>query len=292
MELGLLGAFAGGVLTILSPCSVMLLPAFFAYAFADPRTLMARTGIFYLGLVTTLVPLGLLAGTIGSWLTTDRDTVVTVAAVLLVALGVLVTLGVPLPWFSSSGGVQGTSTLSVYVLGTVYGFAGACTGPLLGAVLTMAALGGNALWGGIMLLVFGFGMTVPLVVLAVLWPRVPGIRALVRPREIVLGRWRNSWTMVVGGLVTVLAGVLLLRSEGTTAWSGVLGASDQFRLENTVREWTERVPDQLVVVLAAAVAGMVWWVRRKLATRAGSAQSSPSTAEPDPDGAPGPGPTS
>lgn len=36
MVVGLLGALVGGVLTLLSPCSVMLLPAFFSYAFTSP----------------------------------------------------------------------------------------------------------------------------------------------------------------------------------------------------------------------------------------------------------------
>ena len=42
MNLTLLGAFLGGILTLLSPCSVMLLPAFFAYAFSSPGALLAR----------------------------------------------------------------------------------------------------------------------------------------------------------------------------------------------------------------------------------------------------------
>ena len=45
MDIGYLGALLGGVLSLLSPCSVMLLPAFFAYAFTDPATLVARTAI-------------------------------------------------------------------------------------------------------------------------------------------------------------------------------------------------------------------------------------------------------
>ncbi len=34
-QIGLLGAFLGGVLALLSPCSALLLPSFFAYAFTD-----------------------------------------------------------------------------------------------------------------------------------------------------------------------------------------------------------------------------------------------------------------
>src|SRR5690625_6928245 len=78
MEIGLLGAFLGGILTLLSPCSAMLLPAFFSYAFTGPKELVARTGVFYLGLVTTLAPLGVLAGTLGAFVNEHRFTFVTI----------------------------------------------------------------------------------------------------------------------------------------------------------------------------------------------------------------------
>ena len=61
-EIGVVAAFAAGVLALLSPCSALLLPSFFAYAFADARALVARTTVFYLGLLLTLVPLGTGAG--------------------------------------------------------------------------------------------------------------------------------------------------------------------------------------------------------------------------------------
>ncbi|MET1018427.1 MAG: cytochrome c biogenesis protein CcdA, partial [Microterricola sp.] len=82
MDIGYLGALLGGVLSLLSPCSVMLLPAFFAYAFTDPATLVARTGLFYLGLVTTLVPLGVLAGAVGAFLLANQGLLVTIAALV------------------------------------------------------------------------------------------------------------------------------------------------------------------------------------------------------------------
>jgi cytochrome c biogenesis protein CcdA len=47
------------VLSLLSPCSALLLPAFFAYAFQSRRDLLAKTAVLYLGLAATLVPLGM-----------------------------------------------------------------------------------------------------------------------------------------------------------------------------------------------------------------------------------------
>ncbi|KZX20054.1 cytochrome c biogenesis CcdA family protein [Rathayibacter tanaceti] len=186
MELGLLGAFAGGLLTLLSPCSVMVLPAFFSYAFASPTAVLGKTAVFYLGLITTLVPLGVLAGTVGAFVAEHREAVVTAAAVLVIALGLLMLSGLPLP-FLSHHVAGGTTTASVYALGTVYGLAGVCAGPVLGTVLTFAAVSGDALAGGVALLVFAAGMAFPLLVLSLLWSRLPVVRTLVRPREVRLG---------------------------------------------------------------------------------------------------------
>lgn len=278
MELGLLGALLGGVLTLLSPCSVMLLPAFFSYAFTSPTTLMARTGVFYLGLITTLVPLGVLAGTAGAFVNEHRTAFVTTAAIVVIALGLLMLLNLPLPLLTRSRGMEGTSTASVYALGTIYGLAGVCAGPLLGAVLTLAALGGSALYGGIVLLVFAAGMALPLFLLAFLWARLPFVRRLVRPRGVHIGRWSNTWTGIVGGLLTIAVGLLLLFTDGTTSIGGILGASDQVRLESWVRQHTSSVPDLLVTSVALGLA-LVAWAFSRMNTKHRGTPNEPHDAE-------------
>lgn len=265
VSLSLLGAFLGGVLTLLSPCSVMLLPAFFAYAFSSPGALLARTGVFFLGLATALVPLGLLAGSLGAWVNQHRFTLVTVAAVLVILLGLTLLLGIRIPGLVPQRGAESASIASVFALGTVYGLAGVCAGPLLGAALAFAAFGGNPLLGGFVLLVFAAGMTLPLLVLAVLWNRVPAVRALVRPRELVIGRWRNAWTNVVGGILTIAIGVLLLVTQGTASLGGVLGATTQANLEASVMRWSSAVPDWVVVALFAVLVGI--WIAAAVARR-------------------------
>jgi cytochrome c biogenesis protein CcdA len=271
VDIGLLGAFAGGVLTLLSPCSAMLLPAFFSYAFSSPRELLTRTGVFYLGLVTTLVPLGMLAGSLGAFVNQHRLTLVAVASVVVIVLGLLMLLNVPVPFLRGGRAVEGTSAAAVYALGTVYGLAGVCAGPLLGAVLTVAAVSGNALSGGLILLVFAAGMALPLLVLALLWGRLPAVQRLVRPREVRIGRWRNTWTGIVGGGLTVGVGVLLLLTAGTTELGGVLGVDQQAAVEGAVLRRAARVPDLLVVAVVLAAASGGWWVAR--VSRAGSGTS-------------------
>lgn len=262
MELGLLGAFLGGILTLLSPCSVMLLPAFFSYAFTSPGALLARTGVFYLGLITTLVPLGILAGTLGSFVNEHRATFVAVAAWAVIALGVVMLAGIAIPMPTTTIPSAGTATAAVYALGTVYGLAGVCAGPLLGAALTYAALGGNAALGGITLLVFAAGMVVPLLILAFAWDRFPLVRRLVRPREVAIGRWRNTWTMIVGGVLTIAVAAVLLLTDGTASLGGIVGATDQFRLESWIMRTTSSVSNAAVVTITVLVLVGGWVAAR------------------------------
>ena len=271
MDLSLLGAFLGGMLALLSPCSVMVLPAFFAYAFHSPRELFSRTGAFFLGLAISLVPLGLLAGTLGAWVAAHRGGIMTGVLILVIALGAVMLLGIPLPALTKQQSAKGTSVASVFALGAVYGLAGGCAGPIFGAVLAMAAFGGNALMGGLTMLLYAAGMTVPLLLLALLWNRIPGIRKLMRPRELVIGKWRNAWSNIIGGVITIAVGVFMLATNGAQKFSGVLDASTQANLEADVMRATSGISNLVVLAVAAVVALAVWAVVRfRSSRRAGS----------------------
>jgi cytochrome c biogenesis protein CcdA len=59
------------------------------------------------------------------------------------------------------GGIGGSSLLATFSLGAVYGFAGFCSGPILGAILTVAATSGSALRGAGLLATYAAGMAAP-----------------------------------------------------------------------------------------------------------------------------------
>lgn len=254
MVIGYAGAFLGGVLTLLSPCSALLLPAFFAYAFSTKTRLVARTALFYLGLLSTLVPLGVFAGTLGSLVTQHRGILVAAGSAVVIALGLAQVIGFRMPAMFRNNARAGSSRLSVFALGAVYGVAGVCTGPILGSILTVAAVGGNALYGGILLAVYALGMALPLFALSLLWDRL-GIsgRRWLRPPPVTIGRWSNSWVMIVSGVLSIGIGVLLLVTDGTAGLGGVLTVTDQFQLESTVSEAASTVPNTVFVLVAVAV---------------------------------------
>ena len=256
MDIGYIGAFLGGILSLLSPCSVMLLPAFFAYAFTSPAKLLSRTGVFLLGLLVTLIPLGVFSGLFGSLLGENRGVLITTVAVLVIAVGLIQLLGVPVPGISrvQRADADSTSAISVFLLGAVYAVAGVCTGPILGSVLMVASLGGSPLYGAILLAVYALGMAMPLLILALLWRRF-GAKTMgwMRPRELRIGRWRNSWTMIITGTLSIALGVLLLVTDGTANLGGLVGIDTQFALESSVSSMSAAVPDWWFAVGALVV---------------------------------------
>ncbi|WP_326659671.1 cytochrome c biogenesis CcdA family protein [Streptomyces sp. NBC_00385] len=266
-DVGYFAAFLGGLLALLSPCSALLLPAFFAYSIDSASRLLARTGIFYAGLATTLVPLGAAGSYAGRLFYGHRDALVLGAGWLIIGLGVaqIIGLGFASRRISAlSGRIRPTTALSVYALGAVYGLAGFCAGPILGSVLTVAAVSGSAAYGGLLLAVYALGMAVPLFLLALLWERFDlGRRAWLRGRVLRLGRFELHTTTLLSGLFFIGLGALFLAYDGTTALPGLLNVDQSFAVEQWARGIGERVPDGVLLV---AVVGAVLLV---LAVRSG-----------------------
>src|SRR6266568_3581941 len=93
LEVSFVAAFLGGVLALLAPCSALLLPAFFAYAFAGRTELLGRTLLFLAGSSTVFVPLGMGASLVAALLLEYRDITALLAGLLLIAFGMLELLG-------------------------------------------------------------------------------------------------------------------------------------------------------------------------------------------------------
>ncbi|MDH2393241.1 cytochrome c biogenesis CcdA family protein [Streptomyces sp. HNM0663] len=259
-DIGYLAAFLGGLLALLSPCSALLLPAFFAYSVDSASRLVARTGIFYAGLATTLVPLGAAGSYAGRFFYGNRDLLVAAGGWLIIALGVLQILGLG---FASrrmaelSGRIRPVNAVSVYALGLVYGLAGFCAGPILGSVLTVSALSGSPVYGGLLLAVYALGMAVPLFLLALLWERLDlGRRRWLRGRAFRLGRLELHTTSLLSGLFFIVLGALFLVFDGATALPGLLSVDDSFAVEEWARGLGAAVPDWLLVAAAVAIAAI------------------------------------
>lgn len=269
-DVGLVAALAAGVLALISPCSALLLPSFFAYAFASRTALLTRTLVFYLGLVLTLVPLGMGSAAVSKLFFGHRDLLILVAGWLLIGFGLLYAFGggFAMPFANRLQGWsearRGAGWFSTLALGAVYGLAGFCSGPILGAILTVAATQDSFWQGGVLLAVYALGMAAPLLVMAAVWDRFDlGSRGWLRGRMFTVGRLRFHTTSLVAGLLFVLVGVIFLRFDGTAGLTGFLGFGDtteaEFALQDWIAGWSSQVPGWILpaVVLVVALAVLI-----------------------------------
>ena len=273
-EVSLLAAFAAGVLALLSPCSALLLPSFFAYAFATRSAQLLRTLAFYLGLLITMVPLGIGASAASSLFYGHRAMLIGIAGWSIIAMGVIQILGrsFALPFtgrlqaLANRRSAMSSGWLSTVALGAVYGLAGFCSGPVLGAILTMAATQDSPFEGGLLLAVYALGMAAPLFLLAALWDRFDlGRRRWLRGRMLSLGPVHVHTTSLVSGLLFVAIGFLFLRFDGTAGITGVLGMGDtsdlEFAAQERITAWAAVVP-AWTLPATIALGASLWAVRR------------------------------
>lgn len=270
-EVTLAVAFAGGVLSILSPCSAFLLPAFFALAFSSPARLLGQAALFFLGLATIFVPLGLGVSAVASLFVGQRDLVIVAAGALLVGLGIYVLAG---------GGFELAPTLAgrlygvhgrwaAYATGLAYGFAGFCTGPILGAVLTVAAASDQVLSGGLLLAAYALGMAVPVFLLAIVWDRWRlGERRWLRGATLRIGSLKMPLTRALAGALFVAVGIAYVAFRGSSAFGELyadLGLADLSH--GAELELARGAAFPLVATLVLVGLVMAWPLRRGLPRR-------------------------
>lgn len=267
-------AFIGGVLSLLAPCSALLLPAFFAYAFTGRTQLVSRTLLFLAGLCTVFIPLGFGASLVAALLLDYRDTTIFVAGALLIAFGLFELTGRGFTFLPATVGQRfqtGSGAMAIYGTGLVYGISGFCSGPLLGAVLTIAGSSANPLLGAALLFTYALGTAAPLFMLAFFWDRYQlGRRGWLRGRVVHLGPWQVFSTNLIAGAIFILFGASFLIFQGASALSGTyedLGLSD---LGFQIQAWVEGIARSVSdLAIAAAILGSAatWWLLRRASSR-------------------------
>lgn len=164
----LIGAFLAGIAALFAPCCIsVLLPTYFASIFKAKTKIFFMTFVYFAGLSLVFLPLGLGFGGLGAIFREAHNLIYYLGALFLIVLAATVFLGFhfSLP-FSFNQKLESQNIPSVLVLGVFSGLATTCCAPVLAGVLTLSALPGSVLWGGIYSLAYVLGMVAPLFVIA------------------------------------------------------------------------------------------------------------------------------
>jgi cytochrome c-type biogenesis protein len=184
-------ALAAGVLSFLSPCVLPVVPPYLAYmggvsvselehqSAARRRVLMAAI-FFVLGLSTIFILLGLAFSTMGRAFLQYQDYFNTIAAVVVMVLGAhfigIFRIGFLDREMRLDAGDKGGSAFGAYLLGLAFAFGWTpCLGPILGAILSLAASEGSIGRGTALLAVYAVGLGIPFLLVAAFFPRLKGV---------------------------------------------------------------------------------------------------------------------
>lgn len=203
-------AFLAGVFSFLSPCTLPILPAYFAFTFQARRErVVVMTIAFFLGLATTMVAVGASATALSQLLFSHLSALTTIGGVVIIAFGVMSILG---KGFTGAKLLDRptTSVAGSYLYGATFALGWtACVGPILGALLTLLATQGIAvIQGGILAFIYTLGLGMPLMIMATFFGR--------------LGSGSRFWTIIRGRGVELNLGGTTLHLHSTSIASGVL----------------------------------------------------------------------
>ncbi len=240
-------SYLGGVLTILSPCILPVLP--FVFARADQP--FVKSGLpLLVGMAVTFAAVATLAAVGGGWAVQANEYGRTAALVLLALFGMtllvpeladrltrpLVAIGARLSQSAADETRSGSSITPSFLLGIATGLLWApCAGPILGLVLTGAALQGANAKTSLLLLAYAAGAATSLALALLVGGRVFGAMK----RSLGAGEWIRR-----GLGIAVLCGVAAIALGLDTGFLNRLSAAPTTALEQILVDRTEpKKPD-------------------------------------------------
>lgn len=184
-------ALLAGLLSFLSPCVLPVVPPYLAYmggvsVSEMEETTQARKRVFLsavffvMGLSTVFLLLGMAFSTMGRMMLQMQDWLIIVAGAMIMILGAhfigVFRLGFLDRELRVEAGDKGGSAFGAYLLGLAFAFGWTpCLGPILGAILSLAASEADVSRGTVLLAVYALGLGIPFLLVAAFFPRLKGV---------------------------------------------------------------------------------------------------------------------
>jgi cytochrome c-type biogenesis protein len=216
---GLLAAVAAGTVSFLSPCVLPLVPGYLSTVVgvepaelrqASVRRVLGPSLLFIASFSTINILFGLGATAIGSLLIDNKVVLERVAAVVIVALGVLYLASAAIPRLGREWRPQRLLARAgrggPLLAGAAFAIAWTpCVGPTLGAILAAAGTTRSEGRGALLLAFYSAGLAIPFLASSLAFDRMTRLFAAVKRHYAVV--------VSLGGVVLIAMGVLIWTGE-------------------------------------------------------------------------------
>lgn len=219
-NLGLLGAFVGGLLSFLSPCTLPLVPGYLSFVAGQggavpqqqrwPHLLLSL--FFVLGFSIIFVSLGAGATLLGNLLQAYRYEATLIGGSLVILFGVVMTGLFRIRWlqreFRLHLSLPPGNPTTAFLLGISFALGWTpCIGPILAAILAMSSLSADPRMAVAMLSVYALGLALPFLLVSLFMETF-------KRRMRVLGRF-SRYLHLTAGLIMILMGLAMVTGKLT-----------------------------------------------------------------------------
>ncbi len=226
-------AFVAGLLSFLSPCVLPLIPSYVGFLTGltleelEVRrgTALIHAGWFVAGFALVFVALGATASALGAVLLHSQVWIGRIGGVIVLLFG-LYLVGVLRPAFllrerKVQLAHKPVGYLGSAVVGITFGAAWTpCIGPILGAILTLAAATSSIAQGTALLAAYSLGLAIPFLVTALALDRFLVWFQRFRPYIV--------WVDRIAGALLIVLGILLVSDRFTLLSSWLQGLTPEF----------------------------------------------------------------
>ncbi|WP_094226705.1 cytochrome c biogenesis CcdA family protein [Methanolobus psychrotolerans] len=163
-----LAIFFAGIVSVLSPCVLPLLPIVLAYSTGDSKF---RPVAIIIGLTVSFTVMGIAASAFGTLLWTHISKLRIIAEVMIISIGISMLIEKDMfGFFSHYTGkfhTEGKGLLGGIIVGISLGIVWVpCVGPILASILTLVAMESDILYGAGLLFIYSLGFAIPMILIA------------------------------------------------------------------------------------------------------------------------------
>ena len=210
-------AFGAGLISFLSPCVLPLIPGYISYISGQSLQEVINSKkinffpliLFCLGFSTVFIILGASASFIGQVLLQNSEILRIVAGIIIVIFSLQLIGMINISYLNFEkrfNAKESKNILFPYVIGLAFGFGWTpCIGPILGSILTLAAIEETLIKAVFLLLIYSIGLAIPFVISGV----------LIQKFVIFSKNFKKNINLVskIGGIILLVTGILILTNQ-------------------------------------------------------------------------------
>ncbi len=215
MTVNLAIAFGAGLISFLSPCVLPLIPGYISYISGQnleqivekKQKILAKTIIFSLGFSLVFISFGATASYFGSFLINYSDTLRIIAGIIIIIFSLQIMGVLKLNILNKEKRFYtknySNNLFFPFLVGTAFAFGWTpCIGPVLGSILTLAAVETSIAQGVILLIFYSLGLAIPFILSGYAITNFLSVSKNLKSKMRLIS--------LIGGSILLITGILIL----------------------------------------------------------------------------------